>query len=103
MILVTGATGCLGSNLTRALLARGERVAILRRTHDSVSALGAACELVEHRFGDVRDADSVARALEGIDRVYHLAGITEPINRAWQAMQSVNVEGTENVARCALR
>jgi dihydroflavonol-4-reductase len=103
MTLVTGATGCLGSNLTKALVARGEQVAILRRPGDTVAALGPAAAHVEHRFGDVRNAESVAAALHGVERIYHVAGITEPTNRAWNTMQSTNVEGTENVARCALK
>jgi nucleoside-diphosphate-sugar epimerase len=103
MTLVTGATGCLGSNLTKALLQRGERVAILRRERDELKALGTAGREVEHRLGDLRDPESVDRAIQGIDRIYHVAGITEPLNRAEALMRSVNVEGTENVARSALR
>lgn len=102
MVLVTGATGCLGSNLTRALVERGERVAVFRRESDSLDALGGIASEVEHRIGDVRDAATVDRAMTGIERIYHLAGIPVLTNRLRDEMRDVNVEGARNVARAAL-
>lgn len=99
---MTGATGCVGSNVTRALVARGERVAIFRLPNDSLAALGDAAARVEHRVGDVRDFESVARAMAGVSRVYHVAGIAVPLNALHAQMMAVNVRGTENVARAAL-
>jgi dihydroflavonol-4-reductase len=101
VILVTGATGCLGSNLTRELVLQGHRVAVLRRLEDPPDGLGAAAGEVEHRIGDVRDPDSLRRAMAGVDRVYHLAGVTVLSNRLTQEMQAVNVDGARNVARAA--
>jgi dihydroflavonol-4-reductase len=101
MILVTGATGCIGSNLTRALVQQGQRVAILRRTSDPLDALGEiACE-VEHRFGDIRDEDAVSSAMRGIQEVYHVAGIAVPLNARRNEMIAVNVTGTANVCSAA--
>jgi dTDP-L-rhamnose 4-epimerase len=77
-VLITGGAGFIGSHLADDLLARGHRV----RALDILSAqvhgedgrvpdyLNADVELLQ---GDVRDAEAVHRALDGIDAVYHLA------------------------------
>jgi dihydroflavonol-4-reductase len=103
MILVTGATGCIGSNITRELVHRGEDVAVLRRADDSLVAIADVTDDVEHRLGDVRDAVSVERAMSGVTHVYHLAGITVPINDLAPLLHDVNVVGTQNVMRSALQ
>lgn len=103
MILVTGATGCIGSNLTRALVRRGEEVAVFRRAEDDLEALGEVSPHVEHHIGDIRDRDAVARALAGVDACYHVAGFAVPVNRFAKEMYEVNVVGTENVMLEAAR
>lgn len=103
MILVTGATGCIGSNITRALVARGEEVAVLRPPNEDLGAIADVAHDVEHRLGDVRDPDGVERAMRGITQVYHLAGITVPINDLAPLMHEVNVCGTQNVMSSALK
>jgi dihydroflavonol-4-reductase len=102
MILVTGATGCIGSNITRALVRRGERVAVLRRPEDELGAIADVAKDVEHRLADVRDADGVRCAMRGVTHVYHLAGITLPINDVARLLHEVNVVGTHNVMHGAL-
>jgi len=67
-VLVTGATGNVGSQVVRALLARGVAVRALVRDAGSAGArLGAEVELAS---GDLSDAESVRRALAGADRVF---------------------------------
>lgn len=98
MILVTGATGCLGSNLTKHLVERGERVAIFRRPDDpQMSNLGPYAQEVEHRLGDILDSDAVRAALRGVRRLYHLAGVALPIAGLRDRMLKVNVRGTDIV------
>jgi dihydroflavonol-4-reductase len=88
--LVTGANGFLGSWLARALTARGHRVACLLRPRSDVSGLvGLEYEGVE---GDVTEASSLARAVEGRDVVFHLAGIRRAATR--EDFLRVNAEGT---------
>jgi dihydroflavonol-4-reductase len=103
MILVTGATGCIGSNITRELVHRGEKVAVLRRPNDGLGAIADLAGEVEHRLGDVRDAGSVAQAMHGVTHVYHLAGVTLLKNDVASLLYDVNVLGTVNVAGSALR
>lgn len=77
-ILVTGGAGFVGSHLVDALVARGDRVRILdnldSQVHGPAQAppawLNADAEFIR---GDVRDADAVARAVRGVDVIYHLA------------------------------
>lgn len=103
MILVTGATGFLGSVLVRQLLAEGEAVRILRRASSSLDLLGEAAGRVEHALGDVTDAAAVREAMRGAERVYHTAAFVG-FGGAKDAerLRAVNVGGTANVVNAAL-
>ncbi|MCI0570201.1 MAG: NAD-dependent epimerase/dehydratase family protein [Myxococcaceae bacterium] len=91
--LVTGASGFLGGFLVRRLLAEGEQVRCLVRPRADVSALaGLSCERAD---GDVTDAASLARAVAGVDVVFHLAGIRRAPSR--EPYFRVNAEGTRRV------
>lgn len=77
-VLVTGGAGFIGSHLVDALLAAGERVRVLDSldplAHPDGSPpphLDPEAELI---VGDLRDREAVDRALDGVDRVYHLGG-----------------------------
>src|SRR5512140_2687031 len=75
-ILVTGGAGFIGSHLTDALVAGGHRVRILDSLVEQVHGLGAPPHLnkgAEFIRGDVCDAGTVGKALDGIDVVYHEA------------------------------
>jgi UDP-glucose 4-epimerase len=95
--LVTGGAGFIGSHLVRRLLAEGYAVRVLdnlatgfRANLDEVSA---DVELVE---GDVQDPDVVARAVAGVDVVFHLAAlgsVPRSIRDSW-ASHDANVNGT---------
>ena len=76
-VLVTGGAGFIGRRLVRALLQRGDKVRVLDDLIAQVhpdrrrpSELDVEAELV---IGDIRDADAVRRALQGVDSVVHLA------------------------------
>jgi dTDP-L-rhamnose 4-epimerase len=74
-VLITGGAGFIGSHLADELLARGDRVRALDSLHPQIhdgkpEYLAADVEL---QVGDVRDADAVRRALDGVDSVVHLA------------------------------
>src|SRR5688572_1614494 len=75
-ILVTGGAGFIGSHLVDALLERGHRVRVLDALVSQVHAGDRPQHLhpkAEFIRGDVCDADSVERALDGVDAVYHEA------------------------------
>src|SRR5258705_7329915 len=72
--LVTGATGLVGSHVARLLVDRGDRVRVTTRPR---SRLGNLAELdVEPVECDVLDRRAVRRAMRGVDRVFHVAGLT---------------------------
>jgi CDP-glucose 4,6-dehydratase len=108
--LVTGADGVVGSWLVRALLARGDRVVLLRRSGARRSALALdgtqeRCAIVT---GDLLDATAVDRALaeHGCDTVLHLGAqsIVGTASASPVATFEVNVAGTWNLLEaCRLR
>ena len=101
-ILVTGATGFVGSVLTRRLVSDGAAVRIFRRPTSSLDLLGAVADRVEHAEGDITRARSVRAALDGIDRVYHVAARVGFASGEAEALRRVNVQGTANVVNAAL-
>ncbi len=99
--LVTGAAGFIGSHVVRALLHRGHAVrALVLPRDDRRNLRGLDVELVE---GDVTDEAAVARAVANMDLVFHLAAIYALWLPDPALMHRVNVDGTRNVLRAALR
>lgn len=93
--LVTGATGFLGSTLSRHLSQAGDHVRVLvRPTSDRSRLAGIDVEVAE---GDVTDERSVAAALDGVDAVFHTAALVQFGSGDRDRMWQVNVEGTRNV------
>jgi dTDP-L-rhamnose 4-epimerase len=76
-VLITGGAGFIGSHLARELLDRGYGVRVLDSLDPQVHGNGTRPSYLDSRAefhaGDVRDADCVSRALDGIDMVCHLA------------------------------
>jgi len=95
--LVTGATGLLGNNLVRMLLARGERVRVLVREGADPRPLAGLD--VEVARGDVRDPGAVSAAVAGVSHVFHAAAGVQVGRRGLEAMRAVNVTGAAHVAR----
>jgi nucleoside-diphosphate-sugar epimerase len=96
---VTGATGFAGSQLTKRLLTDGFDVRVLVRPQTNpsfLSLLGA-----EIASGDVTDMDSVKRAVEEIDTVYHVAALFREAKFPDDTYWAVNYEGAMNVLRAA--
>jgi len=99
MILVTGAAGHIGNVLIRELLSEGRPVRALILPGEDISSLDGLD--IEFEEGNVLDPLSLDRAMEGIDIVFHLAGVISimPGHNEW--MRKVNVDGTRNVLQAA--
>jgi UDP-glucose 4-epimerase len=75
-VLVTGGAGFIGSHLATALAERGDRVRVLDNLSTGSRAnLDSVLDRVELIEGDVRDADCVARAVNGVDLIFHEAAL----------------------------
>jgi dihydroflavonol-4-reductase len=101
MQLVTGATGHLGNVLVRQLLARGEKIRALVRTGKLPLAIRDL--EIEQIPGDLLDPDSLDRAMQGVDVVYHLAARISLASGQDPETESVNLDGTRNVLAAAAR
>jgi dihydroflavonol-4-reductase len=100
-VLVTGATGFVGSGIVRALIGAGYPVRVLVRASSPRSNL-AGLEL-EIADGDICDADAVARAMTGVRYVVHAAADYRLWTRDPGPMLRTNVAGTRTVMEAALR
>jgi dihydroflavonol-4-reductase len=92
---VTGATGFIGSHVVRLLRLRGDRVRILARESSrahNVEELG--CEIV---VGDIREASSLVRCVQGCRTVYHIAADYRLWARNPAEIYESNVAGTRNL------
>ncbi len=99
--LVTGGTGFIGSNIALRLLERGWKVRILERPAAARVLLeGGPFEFVT---GDVLDPQTLPPAMDGIDAVFHAAGVVDYWRQGVERMLQVNVEGTRCVMEAALR
>jgi nucleoside-diphosphate-sugar epimerase len=97
-VLVTGASGFLGSHVAEQLAARGDGVRVLVRRSSSRKYL-EDLRGIEFAEGSVDDAESVVRAAAGVDSVVHIAGIVKARNS--DEFFATNVGGTQNVLAAA--
>lgn len=99
--LVTGASGFLGSHVARQLVARGDDVRVLLRPSSHNRAIGDLS--LEYVTGDLRDADSLERAVKGVERVFHVAADYRLWARRSREIYDSNVAGTKNLLAAAKR
>lgn len=101
MVLITGASGFVGAAVARCLLRAGHKIrALVRRTSSRANLTDLSIEIVE---GDLLDAESLARAMQGVRFVFHVAADY----RLWAPVADeiirTNVEGTRLVMAAARR
>ncbi|MHC4942398.1 MAG: NAD-dependent epimerase/dehydratase family protein [Planctomycetota bacterium] len=98
--LVTGASGFVGSHLTEALLKKGVQVRALVRGPDRLRWV-KDLQGLEKAYGSLEHPSSLARAIEGVDLIFHVAGVVKAEKE--KTYFAVNAKGTENLIEAALR
>lgn len=101
MILVTGATGHIGNVLVRELLSLGKPVRTLILPGEDCRPLAGLG--VERMEGDVLNPASLLPALQGVEDVYHLAGVISILGGKNGMVHQVNVQGTQNMLEAGLQ
>ncbi len=105
-VLVTGATGFVGSHAAKALQDDGHTVRALVRTPaklETVTArVGVDLSLVETVQGDIRDAVAVEAAVDGCDAVVHAAAVVSIDPTAEAEVSGTNLAGAQNVLGAAV-
>jgi dihydroflavonol-4-reductase len=111
MVLVTGSTGMVGTYLLYALSKRGKKIRALYRNdakkektalffkHRNAETLWQKISWVK---GDILDISALAKAFEGVETVYHAAGLISFDPKDEAALRRVNIEGTANIVNFAL-
>ncbi len=100
MILLTGATGLLGHYLVEELKKRGEPLrALVRDASARGISFGEGVEVIE---GDVLDVLALEKAMQGVTRVIHAAGLVSFHRQDRSRLMQVNGEGTYNVVNACL-
>jgi nucleoside-diphosphate-sugar epimerase len=99
-VLLTGATGLIGSSVLGCLVARGDTVRVLVQPE--------AADQVRYRdrleviMGSLANSDVLAEATQDVDMVYHLAQIFPTPSTTWQDLRQVNVHDTENLLHASV-
>ena len=99
-VLVTGATGFTGSVLTRKLIQAGLRVHAIARSSSSSEALRGLD--IQWFRGDVFDPETVKKASEGVEYVFHLAAAYREAKSSNAMYEKVHVASTQLLAKAAL-
>jgi nucleoside-diphosphate-sugar epimerase len=97
-VLVTGATGYLGSHLISRLVRQGDEVrALVRNTSKTNQLLQYGVDIV---YGDLKDSETLQRAIEGMDIVYHAGAAT---SGSWQEYEESTIKGTERLLELSMQ
>lgn len=111
MILVTGATGLVGSHLALQLLENGEKIRAIYRNQSSILATKSLFELYEkgHFFdkiewvqADITDIPSLEIAFANVDLVFHCAALISFDPNDEDLLRKTNIEGTANMVNLSL-
>ena len=102
MILVTGGTGFLGSELIKQLTNKGLPVRALKRAHSKIPVLISNNPLIEWFDADINETAALEDAFAGITKVYHCAAFVSLNSKHKKQLFHVNIDGTSNIVNlCA--
>ena len=111
MILVTGATGLVGSHLLLQLLKNGEEVRALYRNQENIQKTKAffnwknqsdLFEKINWIHGCITDVPSLEEVFKNTDYVYHCAALISFDPKDEEKLRKINIEGTANIVNFAL-
>ncbi len=113
MVLLTGATGFLGSHLLLELISRGKKVRAFLRDKKKIVRIKALCSIYGFDFsqverntewfeGNLTNFQDIFRSIEGVKEVYHTAAKVSMLSRNEQSFWNVNVKSTEVLVNAAL-
>ena len=97
MILVTGATGFLGAELTHQLTTQNLKVRALKRSSSIIPSLLKENALIEWFEADINDLETLADAFESVTHVYHCAAFISFDPKDKVKLLKINIEGTSNI------
>ncbi len=100
-VFISGGTGSIGAHLVKMLSEKGYTIHVLARNMDKVKLLDFPG--VVGFKGDILDAESVDKAMEGCDQAYHLAAMAKVWARNTGDFYDMNVQGTKNVLDAAMK
>ena len=110
MILVTGGTGLVGSQILFDLVASGKKVRALRRKESKMNVVDRLfrnnqeyLKVIEWLDGDVNDSFSLEEAMNDVDIVFHAAGFISFYPSERNKMFKINIEGTANMVDMSLK
>lgn len=102
-ILITGATGFIGSHLAKSLAEKGNNIRCLVRRSSNSGAIGLLRSLnAELVYGDLTDKETLKNAVDGVDTVFHLGGGGR-ISMPKDVQYKINIEGTKNILDACLK
>ncbi len=96
-ILITGASGFIGSHLVSFLLEDGEKANHLRLLIPEKSSLDLLKKNFDIVQGDIRNKELMIRAMKGVNTIYHLAAVSGFGGKTYKDYKEVNVDGTQNL------
>lgn len=103
MVLVTGATGLIGSFICRRLIANGYAVKALKREHSDLTLV----QDIEHQItwidGDLLHLSEMGKYLQGVKQVIHCAAVVSYDSKDRELMQNINVDSTANLVNASVK
>ena len=111
MVLITGATGLVGSHLALHLLENNERIRAIYRTKTSIEKTKSLFKLygkeslfeqIEWIEADINDIPSLEIAFKGVEYVYHCAALISFDPKDEKKLRKINIEGTANIVNFCL-